>query len=96
MAVAAATSFPRGKKPKASGQKVAAPSASASAPGEALFGKRGLAAVSAAEEQPKKKAKKTVKPVKNEAKDELKAAKATLLSFKTLRKGMLLRAACGR
>ncbi|KAG1699146.1 hypothetical protein DVH05_014063 [Phytophthora capsici] len=88
MAVAAATSFPRGKKPKASGQKVAAPSASA--PGEALFGKRGLAAVSAAEQQPKKKAKKTVKPVKSEAKDELKAAKAALLSFKTLRKGMLL------
>ncbi|EGZ20320.1 hypothetical protein PHYSODRAFT_490560 [Phytophthora sojae] len=90
MAVAAATSFPRGKKPKASGQKVAAPSAGA--PGEALFGKRGLAAVAAAaEEQPKKKAKKAAKAaVPKAGKDEPKAAKAALLSFKTLRKGMLL------
>ncbi|KAE9051353.1 hypothetical protein PR001_g1533 [Phytophthora rubi] len=84
MAVAAATSFPRGKKPKASGQKVAA--LSAAAPGEALFGKRGLAAVAAAaDEQPKKKAKKAADP--KAGKDEPKAA---LLSFKTLRKGMLL------
>ncbi|KUF99434.1 hypothetical protein AM588_10010720 [Phytophthora nicotianae] len=86
MAVAAAaTSFPRGRKPKAPSQKA---STSVAAPGEALFGKRGLAV--AAEEQPKKKAKKAVKSEKTGAKDELKAAKATLLSFKTLRKGMLL------
>ncbi|KAG7393023.1 hypothetical protein PHYPSEUDO_013511 [Phytophthora pseudosyringae] len=91
-AAAAATSFPRGKKPKASGQKVAAPSASVAAPGEALFGKRGLAAA-ASEEQPKKKAKKAAPPAKgdkSDAKDELKAAKAALLGFKTLRKGVLV------
>ncbi|KAH7476596.1 rRNA biogenesis protein RRP5 [Phytophthora ramorum] len=87
MAVAAATSFPRGKKPKASGQKVATPQTGA--PAEALFGKRGLAA--AAEEQPKKKVKKAAAPKSaTAAKDEPQAAKATLLSFKTLRKGMLL------
>ncbi|KAG2774744.1 rRNA biogenesis protein [Phytophthora cactorum] len=85
VAAAAATSFPRGRKPKASVQKA---TTSVAAPGEALFGKRGLAA--AAEEQPKKKAKKAVKSEKTSTKDELKAAKATLLTFKTLRKGMLL------
>ncbi|KAF4145864.1 Suppressor of forked protein (Suf) [Phytophthora infestans] len=84
-AAAAATSFPRGRKPKTSSQKAPA---SVAAPGEALFGKRGLAA--ADEEQPKKKAKKTAKSEKTNAKDDLKAAKATLLTFKALRKGMLL------
>ncbi|POM78018.1 RRNA biogenesis protein rrp5, partial [Phytophthora palmivora] len=88
MAAAAATSFPRGKKPKAASQKAAA---SVAAPGDALFGKRGLAAVAAVEEQPKKKAKKAApKSDKTSHKDELKAAKAALLSFKTVRKGMLL------
>ncbi|OWZ22253.1 RRNA biogenesis protein rrp5 [Phytophthora megakarya] len=79
-----ATSFPRGKKPKASSQKAVASAA------DALFGKRGLAAVAAAEEQPKKKAKKTAKRDTSSAKDEVQAAKATQLNFKALRKGMLL------
>ncbi|KAG7397469.1 hypothetical protein PHYBOEH_000689 [Phytophthora boehmeriae] len=85
---AAATSFPRGKKPRADQQR----KPSVAAPGESLFGKRGLAATAATEEQqPKhKKAKKTVAKQDKSAADDLKAAKATLLTFKSLRKGMLL------
>ncbi|GMF45158.1 unnamed protein product [Phytophthora fragariaefolia] len=89
----AATSFPRGKKPKApSGpQPVVVPT-------DALFGKRGLAAVAnAAEPQPKKRAKQATGSSSNSSsskqptpRDEPAAAKATLLSFKTLRKGALL------
>ncbi|GMF10301.1 unnamed protein product [Phytophthora lilii] len=81
----AATSFPRGKKPQA--KAAAAASAAVAAPGEALFGKRGLAAAAA---QPQKKKAKTAPRKADKAADEPTAAKAALLSFKTLRKGMLL------
>ncbi|CEG39975.1 rrna biogenesis protein rrp5 [Plasmopara halstedii] len=87
MAVAA-TSFPRGRKTKSLGQKVAAPVA---ASGEALFGKRGLTA--AAEEQPKKKAKNAATQAKSNkasATDEVKDNKAILITYKNLHKGMLL------
>ncbi|RLN50077.1 hypothetical protein BBJ29_000905 [Phytophthora kernoviae] len=90
---AAATSFPRGKKPRtdatAAGQKR---KQSVSTPGESLFGKKGLAAAPVTEEEqhPKKKVKKVVTKQDKSATDELKAAKAALLTFKSLRKGMLL------
>ncbi|TDH67746.1 hypothetical protein CCR75_005322 [Bremia lactucae] len=84
---AVAMNFPRGKKPQALNEKVGE---SVNPVSEALFGKRGLAAVN--DEQPKKKAKSSAaaKSTSVSAKDNSKAAKAVVLSFKTLHKGMLL------
>ncbi|CAI5732479.1 unnamed protein product [Hyaloperonospora brassicae] len=89
---AAATSFPRGgRKSKASLDTTKSPTSIAS-PGDALFGKRGLATASAEEQPVKKKKKKTpVDAKRTSSKDALPAAAtADVLSFKTLRKGMLL------
>ncbi|RMX67697.1 hypothetical protein DD238_001480 [Peronospora effusa] len=91
VATAKTTSFPRGKKLQTSSSKVVT---SVATLGETLFGKRGLAATST-EEQPRKKKAKKVAGVHTDKKnsssnEELKGGKASLLSFKTVRKGMLL------
>ncbi|CAI5742333.1 unnamed protein product [Peronospora destructor] len=91
VATALATSFPRGKKPKTSSSKALT---SGTASGKALFGKRGLAATLAEEQPSKKKAKKVsvfhTDKKNSSSNDKLTAVKASLVSFKTLRKGMLL------
>uniref|UniRef100_A0AAV1V1S5 rRNA biogenesis protein RRP5 n=1 Tax=Peronospora matthiolae TaxID=2874970 RepID=A0AAV1V1S5_9STRA len=93
---AAATSFPRGGRKSKVLPDTKHATTSVASPGDALFGKRGLATAST-EEQPLKKKKKTLqktvgsKSNGNSSKDALPAAAtAAVLSFQTLRKGMLL------
>uniref|UniRef100_M4BJB6 rRNA biogenesis protein RRP5 n=1 Tax=Hyaloperonospora arabidopsidis (strain Emoy2) TaxID=559515 RepID=M4BJB6_HYAAE len=93
---AAATSFPRGGRKFKVLPDTKNASTSVASPGDALFGKRGLATTST-KEQPLKKKKKTLqktvdsKSNENRSKDALPAAAtAAVLSFQMLRKGMLL------